>query len=167
MKRELAHKLMTAAALLLAVLFSVGCAVSDKEYSAEGITIKLPSDFKTYDAEDFDVCYESNDCAVFALKESFNEGEGFGSLSLREYTQLVLEANELSAEINEDEGFDYFEFEKFVEDSEEPYEYLACCYRADGAFWLVQFSCADSDYDGYKPRMLEWARSVRFYEPAE
>ena len=156
--------LIIAAAALLAALTLAGCAVTDKAYGDKGFNITLPSNFKTYDAEGYDVCYDTKDCAVFALKEAFDQAEGFGDLSLREYTELVLEANGLDNAITETDKYMYFEFEKTVDDSSEPYEYLACCYRAEDAFWLVQFSCAKSDYDRYRPKMLEWADTVYFGE---
>lgn len=155
--------LFAAAAIVLAVLTAAGCAVADKVYSDKGLSITLPGNFTKYQEETgYDVCYETSKCAVFALKEGFDEAEGFGDMTLSEYTELVLDANELDTPITEEDGFMYFEFEKDVEDSDEPFEYLACCYRAEDAFWLVQFSCAKSDYESYRPKMLEWAKTVTF-----
>lgn len=155
-------KFVPVMALLLAILAFCGCSVEPKTLTDKGMSITLPGNFRVSEAEGYDVCFERNDCVVFALREAHDAADGFGDLTLKEYTELVLEANDLTEQMTETAKYNYFEFEKTVDGSDEPYSYLACCFRADEAFWLVQFSCMKSDYAKYRSEMLSWADTVTF-----
>lgn len=165
-------KLLSVIAIVLAVLSLSACSVLDslsskeKQYSTEGMTITMPGGFYKTEQEGFKVCYARDDCAVFALREGFDELEGLSELTLDEYADLVLENNELDKPVNDGAGLKYFEFERDVKDDNgtETFSYLACCYRAGDAFWLVQFSCPKSKYGENRSDMLAWAETVTFSE---
>ena len=151
-------------ALLLAALTLAACTPAEKLYSDKGFNITLPGNFRPYDAEAYDVCFENNKCVVFALREPFDAADGFGGLTLKEYAEIVLEANGLDEPITETDKYVYFEYEGQDGGEGEPYLYLACCFKAEDAFWLVQFSALKSDYAQYRDRMLGWGDTVYFTE---
>ena len=40
--------------------------------------------------------------------------------------------------------------------------YLATVYKADDAFWLIQYCCPTDDYQKMEPGFIEWAQTVTF-----
>ena len=161
-------KLLSVIAVILAVLTLAACAGlkgdGQRQYSSNGLTVTMEKGFREEEAEDYTVCFAKDDFVVFALREGFDEAAGFGDITLDEYAEFVLASNGLEKPIQSGDGFKYFEFENTVTEDGETfrYNYIACCYRAANAFWLVQFSCPRSKYDEARSKMLEWASTVTF-----
>ena len=40
--------------------------------------------------------------------------------------------------------------------------YLATVNKSEDAFWLIQFICSEKNKDKYKPKFLEWSKTVSF-----
>ena len=137
---------------------------SPKEFTSNGMSITLTDRFVENTYEGYTVCYDSSDAAVFALKEAFTLQAGLGELSLDEYAQLVYQANSSKSPetVAKEDGLTIMEYSFLNEAENQTYRYLATMFKAEDAFWLVQFACVEDDYEAKRPLFMEWAKSVTF-----
>lgn len=168
-------KRITALLGAVAVLFALmGCsAVSlgqtkTELYASGGMEIVLPKGFTEHTVDGYTVCYDSASAEVFALREPFSLAEGVEDMTVDEYADLVRTANvdKSPSSITVEEGFPMMEYTYYVESHEEDFVYLSVMYKAQDAFWTLQFVCSAEDYEEYRPQFIEWAKSVKFV-PAE
>lgn len=160
--------------LVLAVIlgFVIGFASSSglfrsdpkpETFVAEGMQITLTDDFRKTEAEGQTVVYDSAKAAVFALKEAFDTIEDAKSLTLREYAELVTEANDRSPDsIQTQDGLTWFEYEFYHREKGTTYHYFAYVYKADDAFWLIQFAVYEDNVAELREEITDWAKSVSF-----
>ena len=135
----------------------------EKSFTSDGMTITLTDAFEEMDAEGFTVAYESKNVAVFALKEEFAILDGFESYSVKAYAELLIAANELdSVEIKTTGDQTYFVYDAQNPETKETYRYFSYAYKANDAFWCVQFSTLKRNADDYAEQIAKWAESVRF-----
>lgn len=134
-----------------------------KDFSSNGMNITLTDEFVKTDIENYTVAYDSKNVAVFALKEVFALADGLQDYTLEQYGNLVLQNNNLSASKRQNlEGLTEFEYEFTNPDTKDTYKYFSFVYKADDAFWLVQFATLTENVDEYSPKILEWAKTVSF-----
>lgn len=134
----------------------------EKVFSSDGMTITLTDAFEKADFDGYTVTYDSRFVAVFALKESFAETPVLADYSIEEYADLLVEANELTdAQIKKDGEHTYVEYDAET-DSGETYLYCTYVYKADDAFWFVQFAAPAENADEYADEISAWAKSVSF-----
>ncbi len=136
--------------------------VEPKDFSYDKMSITLTEEFEKTDMEGFTVAYGSKDVAVFAIKESFSLQEDVGSLTLKEYANIVIEKNNRDATVKEKDGLTCFEFDYLNPETKEAYRYFAYVYKSEDAFWLVQFAVLKENSDTYEEKIGEWAKSVEF-----
>ena len=87
--------------VLVAILLAGGCSFNEeesnnKQYSDNGFSITLPSDFYKKDLASVTVYYESEYAIVTALKESFTTLETVGlnsNSSIEDYAKAVIKNN--------------------------------------------------------------------------
>ncbi len=132
--------------------------VEPKTFTDSGMTITLTNEFERKQSEQFTVCYDSNKVAVFALKEPFSLVDGFKNYTLKEYGELVLRNNGSSSKLKTVDELYMFEYD----DTKGKYTYFAFVYKADDAFWLVQFATLTELADEYEAKVIEWAKTVSF-----
>lgn len=134
-----------------------------KDFSSNGMNITLTDEFVKTNIENYTVAYDSKNVAVFALKEAFALADGLQDYTLEQYGNLVLQNNNLSAsKLQSLEGLTEFEYEFTNPDTKDTYKYFSFVYKADDAFWLVQFATLTKNVDEYSPKILEWAKTVSF-----
>lgn len=134
-----------------------------KDFSSNGMSISLTDEFIKTDVENYTVAYDSKNVAVFALKEAFALADGFQNYTLEQYGNLVLKNNNLSAsELQNLDGLTEFEYEFTNPNTKDTYTYFSFVYKADDAFWLVQFATLTENVDEYRAQILEWAKTVSF-----
>ena len=134
-----------------------------KDFSSNGMTITLTDEFVKTDVENYTVAYDSKNVAVFALKEAFALADGFQNYTLEQYGNLVLKNNNLSAsELQNLDGLTEFEYEFTNPNTKDTYKYFSFVYKADDAFWLVQFATLTENINEYRAQILEWAKTVSF-----
>lgn len=134
-----------------------------KNFSSNGMTIALTDEFTEVDVVNFTAAYESENVFVFALKEAFTLFDGFGDNSIEQYTDLVIESNSLdSVQTKTDDGLTLFEYTYTLPDTNDVYKYFAYTYKANDAFWLIQFAVLNESADEYAQQITEWANSVEF-----
>lgn len=132
-------------------------------FSSNGMTITLTDEFRETDIEHYTVVYDSNNMAVFALREAFALAEGSEDYSLEQYADLVIQANNLgSAEIKTVDGLTHFEYEFTNPETKDSYRYFSYVYKTNDAFWLIQFTTLSENADEYAQQIREWAKSVDF-----
>ena len=134
-----------------------------KDFSSNGMTIKLTDEFVKTDVENYTVAYDSKNVAVFALKEAFALADGFQDYTLEQYRNLELQNNNLSSsKIEDKEGLIGFEYEFTNPDTKDTYKYFSFVYKSNDAFWLVQFATLTENVEEYGPKIIEWAKTISF-----
>ena len=132
-----------------------------KTFTAGGMTITLTDEFSEKDIEQYEVAFESRKVAVWALTEKFSLVEGWESYTVEQYLEMVLEANDLTgSQIVSENGLCRFEYSSTIDG--DSYHYVSYGYKAEDAFWLVQFVTLEKDAEKYAPKLAEWAASVKF-----
>ncbi len=148
--------------LITSVLF-LNNTPEPKDFSSNGMTITLTDEFIKAEVEKYTVAYDSKNVAVFALKEEFTLADGFQNYTLEQYGELVIQNNNFSSsKIENIEGLTTFEYEFTNPDTRDTYKYFSFVYKANDAFWLVQFATLTENAYEYSPKIFEWAKTVSF-----
>lgn len=90
---------------------------------------------------------------------------GLKDYTLEQYADLVLQNNNLSsAAIKTADGLVGFEYDSTNPETNDTFRYFSYVYKADDAFWLVQFATLSKNVETYAPEIVKWAKSVNFSE---
>lgn len=157
--------------LILALMLTLfaGCSLStkikglvkptEKTFSKSGMSITLTDDFAEKEHISYTSVYESKNIAVYTLKEEFSlfGGEDY---SVKEYAELVIKANMLTSVIETRDGLTYFEYEKEVNGKD--FHYYAFVFKADDAYWMIQFACNQDDTSELESDIFKYAGTVKF-----
>lgn len=156
------------AVLVLLLVFALalsGCSFGPKEdlaVSVEDLEITLDTGFKHIEQEGFTSCYSSSQISVFFLREDFDlfktDNEENSDMSLKEYLELVIKANNKDTSPVEENGLTYFSF--INQNKGTDYFYKVFAYKGSRAFWLVQFAVKESQIDKYEEQIDTFAKSV-------
>ena len=165
-------------ALALAVGIALGTFISilllqnqiQKTFSCNELSITLTAAFKdSYYSEDdsdyigYDFICETEDVLVTGAREPFSFFEEINVVTLEDYGDFILSINELNdLELKEDGDYIYFEYDRSFEESDRDAHYYVCLYKADEAFWLLQFMTSTKDFGKYSSKIVEWANTVTF-----
>ncbi|MBE6552652.1 MAG: hypothetical protein E7665_11080 [Ruminococcaceae bacterium] len=134
-----------------------------KAFSAEGMTITLTDSFSEGDFDGFTAVYGSRDVVVLTLREGFELMEGLEDYTLDQYLDLVLQANGLSEEnVKRTEGLTSFVYDFTNPETNENFRYFSYVYKADDAFWTIQFAVLSDKADEHEQQIIQWASSVEF-----
>jgi len=157
-------KVLSLALVLILMLSLVSCAPKPKEFSKDGMTITLTNSFWEKAMDGYTICYDSRKDAVFVLKEAFSLFDGAENLTLDQYAEMVRKNNESRSpsEIKKEEGLTIMEYTFLNESNGTKYAYMTTMFKTSDAFWLIQFTCAESDYETHRASFIEWAKSVKF-----
>ena len=138
--------------------------VEAKAFSSNGMHITLTNKFVETSIQNYTVCFDSKDVAVFALKEDFNLFDGAENYTLEDYGELVLKSNGFSSDIGLEayNGLTYFEYIFTNPSTRDEYHYFTVLYKADDAFWMVQFATLEKNFEQYQQSFVDWAKSVEF-----
>lgn len=127
-----------------------------KTFAKDDFRITLDDTFQETQLEGYFSFYESKSIIVFTLRE---DAEIFGDITLEEYGELVLEANNRTdATMNQSGKFIWFEYTDTPEEQE--IYYISACYQSEDAYWIVSFATPATNRDNYKETLLQWAASV-------
>ncbi|MBQ8210812.1 MAG: hypothetical protein IJZ35_09540 [Clostridia bacterium] len=135
-------------------------------FSTDGIEIMLTDKFEETDIDGFTSVYYNDDIAVYIIKEEFELLDGFEFYTLKEYGNMVLEANgfDSSVKLQTYDGLTYFEYELPNSETNDTYSYFSVVYKGTDAFWLVEFATLEENAETYRKTFIEWAKSVEFTE---
>ena len=136
---------------------------ADKTFTVDNLQITLTDEFMKTPVDGYTAALGSEDVAVFFIKEEFSLAEGFGDYTLEQYGELVVKNNGLTADaLKSENGLKYFEYEAQNPDSKVNYCYVGFMYKANDAFWIVQFAVAEEEYEAYRSDFGKWAGTVTF-----
>lgn len=145
--------------------FGTGMEGAPQTFEADGVSITLNDSFWESELEGYDVCCESMDSTVVALKESFADFPEAEEYTIDEYAQLVIKntANGALTDINVQHKDDltYFVYDH-TDEYYNDYTSYVCVYKTDDAFWIVSFAAYKEDFEEYLPLFENWAKSVEF-----
>ena len=134
-----------------------------KTFSSKGISVTLTEAFRETGVGNYTAVFESKDVAVFALREAFALAEGVEDYTLRQYCELVMEANGMAGkEIITGDGLMRFEYTYTNPETNDTYRYYSFVYKAEDAFWLVQFTTLDKNASKYAEKIIQWAKTIEF-----
>lgn len=150
-------KLFTLLPLLLALLVFCACTANPKDFEAAGLTITLTDDFAREDSlnEGQDAVFVSDDAVVSVLCVKFNQTGVDPSMTEESYAQFVNLVNEREVVVLHRDSYTYFVYETSDE------KYLAVVYKADDAFYMVQFGTDTVDFDSSLETFWGYAESVK------
>lgn len=133
-----------------------------KTFTVGDMSITLTREFSEMDIDGFDAAYASSDVAVFVLIEPFVSAPGFENYTLKEYGELIMDVNNVQAQLETKDGLTYFKYDSYIEEEGEQYSYVSFIFKADDAFWMVQFAVEQDRSSSYADRIIEWAGTVEF-----
>ena len=135
-----------------------------KHFSENGMEITLTREFRKVQMDGFDVCFTSKEAAVFAIREGFDLVEGVSDLTVEEYGEIAIDSNRLddSVTLKDDIGFPYFEYVRENEEQKCDYHYFVALFKAEDAFWMVQFAVQETDFADYRDSFITWAKTIEF-----
>ena len=130
---------------------------SPKTFTKEDFQITLTEEFKATEEAGFFSSYESKTVMIFTVRE---EKEIFGDITLKEYGELVLQANgKTGIQMNQEEGFIWFEYTDTP--SKQEVYYLAVCCQGEDAFWIINFATPVKNQAKYQETFLDWAKTIK------
>ncbi len=163
-------KIIVLLVALLMVLSCVSCGkgVLDtpaKEFSVDGLTITLTESFKAQSTKDYVAYFEApGNVVIFVLKEAFSEGTNVENLTLEEYVDAVY-LTHIGKDPDDIITIDELPVMEYSDENtqfKETYRFFTVMFKGPDAFWSVQFSCLESEYEAYRPHFIEWAKTVTF-----
>ena len=128
----------------------------------EDFAITLTDAFEEARADGYFAAYQSDTAIVFANLE---EKEIFGDITLEEYGQLVLEANDRTDLVmNKDKNMIWFEYTDTPDDQE--IYYMVFCMESEEAFCVVNFATPATNREKFKETFTQWAETVELSNAA-
>ena len=136
-----------------------------KDFTAEGVRITLTEDFSLSEEEDeYTLTYTSTSLNVYMLKDSFSSLEDAGlvpaGMTLKQYADVMISTNGISATTVSENGLTYFVYEKTADTGNT--KNFVSVYKSADAFWAVQFAVPGNAYDTWKDTITTFAKSVLF-----
>lgn len=150
--------------LLSSLLFGGFMVVKEKTFTSQGISITLTNEFHKTQVNGLTAAYESRDVIVGMQKEAFGTS-GWENYSTRQYIDAVIDNNSekfASATVKESEGLVGFTYQAIDPGTKQMCNYSYYAYKADDAFWLIQFAVLSKDAEQYEQSIIDWAKSVEF-----
>ncbi|MCH5170954.1 MAG: hypothetical protein J1F24_06690 [Oscillospiraceae bacterium] len=156
--------------IVFIIFFAIGFAAAflpmmetpeEKVFTKGNMSITLNEGFvdEVYGYSGFEAVYDTNDMAVFVIKEKFDGYAITEDMTVTEYCDAVIKANGQSAKTQQKDGLTYYEY---TGDSDQGYKLhcTAFTYKADDGFYLVQFAVRDDQYSKYENEIFTYAKSV-------
>lgn len=136
-------------------------AAEPKTFTSHGMTITLTKDFTEDSAVGYTSFFRSKDVAVLTVREPFALLDGLEDYTVEEYGALALEGNGMSASLLKTfNGIPGFEYD--AEHDGDTYHYRIFLFKADDAFWMVEFTSFKDQFSRYESQIGKWAGSVTF-----
>lgn len=151
--------------LITGILIGIGrTSGGNKKFTSNGMSITLTNNFVKRNIQGYTACFDSKDVAVFTLKEGFELIDGFENYTVAEYGKLVLQANNFNSSVKLKTSGEllYFEYTFLNQENGETYHYTTFLYKADDAFWSIQFATLENKSSEYRQTIFDWASTVEF-----
>ena len=141
--------LLTCVLLLTAML--TGCFSGTKEYTCQDLTMSVPFKMKDVssnsDFSEYTFTLDSDEIAIFGLREPISDIVNGPYLSVKDYTDAVLKANENKGKATQRSNQDYYYFQYESTGGGITHQYVAACFKGKEAFWLVQIAAPKADFE--------------------
>ena len=156
--------LLVGACLVLVMAMLTGCFGGTKEFTCQDLTITVPSNMDDVSGESdysrFTFALLSNKMAAAGIRETFEDlGTNSAMMTTMEYANAVIAANNHDSMAVTRSQADYVYFTYEATSSGTKFKYVAGCFKAEDAFWLVQFYTPAEDFDINE--MLEYLDTVK------
>jgi len=158
-------KLLFLVVLVFSLFALAGCSItriSDKEFTAAGITITLDNSFTQKEVVQAPLYLESLEHIFIGLRESKSSLFSYGIDTLAEYTQAVIDnAGHDSEVLTFDEGgitFMYAYYEATVEDQD--FGYMLICMEGASYFYTMNFGCLEKNLERNKDQYMDWIQTI-------
>lgn len=132
--------------LVLSLLLA-GCAqkAPAASHTFEDLSIEIPENFINLSDEEFaaglDFVFGLDPIAVNGLREEKAIFEAYGlEMDLRRYAQLIVNSNNILAELEEKDGILTFSYDSG------DFTYVVTLWETERAFWTVQAYCPTEEY---------------------
>ncbi|MCH5189991.1 MAG: hypothetical protein J1F37_05465 [Oscillospiraceae bacterium] len=156
--------------IIFIIFFAIGFASTfapllgtpeEKVFTKGNMSITLNEEFteEVYGYSNFEAVYDTNDMAVFVIKEKFDGYTITEDMTVKEYCDAVIKANGQNAKTQQKDGLTYYEYTG-NSDQGQKFRYIAFTYKADDGFYLVQFAVSDDMYEDYDDDIFAYAKSV-------
>lgn len=143
--------------------FLANKAPKEKTFTYQEMNITLTDQFVEQDNGENSRVLSAGETVVVILKEPFITMEGFGDLTLEEYGELVLNVNGYDTDmLQKADGLVTFTYEYEHPEEKVVIWYYSVVYKADNAFWLIQFAAPKSKATDYRDQFITWAKTVQF-----
>jgi hypothetical protein len=161
-------KRFLAMALCLITVFSV-CACGNlltadaEKHEKEQFSISIPDIFEEKTDTGYDAFYVYGDVFVWAIKDPFIGVDGSSEWDVAHYANTIYTLNMPNSPkpVTVEEGLTIMEYTVFNPSRNKTYTYLTSMYKGSDAFWMVQLVCLDKDFGEYRPKFIEWAKTVK------
>ncbi len=144
---------------------------NDKEYPdtlgtfrKDGFKITLSKDFAEAGISGYFASYTSNEVLVLVIKETFAANPGADAMTLMQYTDTVIKANNLNplGDIDVYDNYTSFEYSFMNTQNNITYIYTLHQFKSEDAFYIIQIATSKELHDTYYPRYRTWMKSVEF-----
>jgi hypothetical protein len=153
------------AGLLACLMILGGCGpkYEPKNFSIGEMSIELTTGFKKEYSDKYDAMYISQKIGVYVTKDAFEDYEedvDIENMSLYGYAEGLINGNELDAKVQMDKGLTTFTHEVRVDKTY--YTYYVVVYKAETAFWRVEFATRSDSFEDQLDAIRDYAWSVEF-----
>ena len=136
-----------------------------KSFTNKYFTFEGPSNMSDSSSQkefqNFDIAYSNKDIGFIGIREARSDFSNGDTMTLEEYTQLIMQANNMDKTVQSREGkepYQYFTYEATSEGLN--FKYLGCTFETDDAFWFIQIYSLVSDFE--QDTFLGYADTVKF-----
>lgn len=164
-------KLKVLVALLLVASLLSGCSLlntvlsqTEKEYTYENISVKLPANCINYSgtalAGDMTFMFANTDIGLLGIEEKKADLFAmYGQMDLQGYAKLLSQLYDLDAEPVQKDGFWTVTYTNSTDS--DIYTYVSVFYETAGSFWNVQAYSLESKYENYAEDLWKYATTVQ------
>ena len=148
--------------IVLGVISGLKGSGDPKEFINDDFSITLTDAFSEISFEDFTYVFDSSDCAVFVVEDSFEYFADTEVDTLEEYAQLLIEVNEFddSTVVKKQGDLIYYVYEGTDSQTNQSFAYTAFVYEGTDSFWLVQFAVPEENAEEKNETVFQWAETV-------
>ena len=152
-----------AAIVGLVVGYTIGTSFPSNIFTYEELSITLTDKFKgyTHEGDSYDVFYESDDLIVAIKRTAIDSSNS--DLTAKEFAEAnYKDINGASFEVFEKDGYAYFGYDTLNDDDQPIDSGIACIYKSEDAFWLVDFFSDADSFEDQIDTVFKYADSVKF-----
>lgn len=136
---------------LACLVILAGCELPLREYSADGITFRLPMNFQDVfeegeDMGDLEFYFANRDIAITGLHESKESvWEFYPDMTAKEYAQIMRDSMDADGELLQKDGLWYYTYIQQLEEGVSDTG-IVVIHETEKSFWMIQANCYSNIY---------------------